>query len=79
MYPLGHNGCRFILPSAKAAAAADVRQKRDISVSVSRIYTVVAESLYTLCSNIRLFTLYWRIVLAYRKEKGVLFVQIFLC
>jgi hypothetical protein len=24
--------------------------------------TVVAESLYTLCSNIRLFTLYWRVV-----------------
>jgi hypothetical protein len=43
------------------------------------LHTAVAESLYTLCSNIRLFTLYWRIVLAYRKEKGVLFVQIFLC
>ncbi len=41
-------------------------------------YTVTAASLYTLCSNTRLFTLYWRIVLAYRKEKGVLFVQIFL-
>jgi hypothetical protein len=41
-------------------------------------YTVAAASLYTLCSNTRLFTLYWRIVLAYRKEKGVLFFQIFL-
>ena len=40
-------------------------------------YTVAAASLYTLCSNIRLFTAYWRIVWAYRKRKGLVFVAHF--
>jgi hypothetical protein len=75
-----HSRTRNVEKTSQAAVKPFWNEKlHDLRKKCRAAYTVVAESLYTLCSNIRLFTLYWRIVLAYRKEKGVSFVQSFLC
>jgi hypothetical protein len=41
----------------------------------SAAYTVAAESFYTSSSKIRLFTVYWRMVLAYGSGWATLFAQ----
>ncbi len=42
------------------------------------LYTVAAESFYTCSSKIRLFTVYWRMVLAYGRGWATLFARFFI-